>query len=330
MEENPHPCHESTLAVEYSQRDSTSPHLVSGGLIRLQARLTDLTMRPQRAPLCPAWATLCGVVASGGFSWQGADWLRLALLILLVDGGWGTLWTALGSTDWATPLRRWRNWRSGEPIPAPPYTLPGSPGDRASDWLGQLRAWWRDVLWPACGPALSAIAVALPVTVVLGALLGPELLLLSAAALAVMQLDLMWERGRGTVAPGWDAFITVALAWLAGHIAFGPLTLNSAGLALAFALAWGTAWQAESRWGPDGADTQHPPHPRTLGVGAQFLAAALLVALHHPLAAGAVMLLLVPQLALLPWLRRGQPASWYVRHTRPWLMAAMLIAAWTL
>jgi len=299
--------------MEENPRHSTSPHLVSGGLIRLQARLTDLTTW-----LCPAWATLCGVVASGGCGWQGADWLRLALLILLVDGGWGTLWTALGSTDWATPLHRWRNWCSGETIATPPYTLPGSPGDRASHWLGQLRAWWSDVLWPACGPALSAIAVALPVTVVLGVLLGPELLLLSAAALAVMQLGLTWEGRRGTVAPGWDAFIAVALAWLAGHIAFGPLTLSSAGLALALALAWGTAWQAESRWGS------------TLGVGAQFLAAALLVALHHPLAAGGLLLLLVPQLALLPWLRHGQLASWYVRHTRPWLMAAMLVAAWAL
>jgi hypothetical protein len=65
-------------------------------------------------------------------------------------------------------------------------------------------------------------------------------------------------------------------------------------------------------------------------MGAQFLAAGFLVALYHPLAAGLLLLLLAPQLALLPWLRRGQPASWYTRHTRPWLMTAMLIAAWAL
>jgi hypothetical protein len=29
-------------------------------------------------------------------------------------------------------------------------------------------------------------------------------------------------------------------------------------------------------------------------------------------------------------MQRGQPASWYVRHTRPWLMGAMLVAAWAL
>jgi len=298
MEENPH---------------STLSRPASGGLIRLQAHLTDLM-----AWLGPGWTTLCGVVASGGFGWEGEGFLRLALLLLLVDGAWGTLWAALGSTNWATPLRRWRNWRYGDLTRRLPYTLPGSPGDRASRWLGQLHVWWRDVLWPACGPAVSAIVVALPVTAVLGALLGQKLLLLSAAAFAVMQLGVAWEGGRGKVAPGWDGAVAVTLPWLAGHVAFGPLTLSSAGLALAFALAWGAAWRSGSRWG------------RALGIGAQLLAVALLVALYRPLAAGLLLLLLAPQLALLPWLRRGLPASWPVRHTRPWLMAAMLVAAWAL
>ena len=46
--------------------------------------------------------------------------------------------------------------------------------------------------------------------------------------------------------------------------------------------------------------------------------------------AALLLLLLAPQLALLPWMRRDQPASWYVRHTRMWLMAAMVVAAWAL
>ncbi len=284
---------------------SPVPRPASGGLIRLQARLT----RPA-VWLGPTWAAICGVVASDGFDWQGADFLRLALLILLADGGWGTLWAAISATDWATPLRRWRNYRFGEPAPTPPYTLPNSPGDRASRWLGQLRAWGHDVLWPACGPAISAIAVALPVTALLGILLGTDLLLLSMAALAVMQLSLAWE--------GCGALVTVMFPWLAGHVAFGPPTPASAGLALAFTLAWGANRRAGSYW------------IRTLGIAAQFVALALLITLRRPLAAGVVALLLAPQLALLPWLRRGQSAPWYVRHARPWLMATMLIAAWAL
>jgi hypothetical protein len=292
---------------------SIHSHPTSGGLIRLQARLTDLTTW-----LSPAWAALCGVVASDGFGWQGADWMRLALLFLLADGGWGTLWAAIGGTDWATPLRRWRHWQFGERIAKPPYTLPESPGDRVFRWFGQFRAWWRHLFWLDCGPALMTIAIALPVMVVLAVLLGPELILISVGAVAVMQLGLAWRGGSGRPAPGWDAIIAVTLPWLAGHLAFGSLTPSSSILALAFGLAWGAAWRIESSQG------------RMLAAGGQLLAVALLVALKRPLFACGLALLLVPQLALLPWIKRGQPAGWYVRHTRPWLMAAMLLAAWAL
>jgi hypothetical protein len=285
----------------------------SGGVIRFQARLTNLITW-----VGPTWACLCGVVASKGFTWQGEDWARLVLLILLVDGGWGTLWAALGNTDWAAALRRWRNWRAAQQGPSLPYTLPGSPGDRVSRWLGQLRGWWRDVLWPGCGPALSAIAIAVPVTALLAALLGPQLLLLSLGTLAVMQLGVAWVSGRGAVTPEWDAPIAVLLPWLAGHVAFAPLTPTSAGTALVVALAWAAAWRVGSPWGRLGL------------VGSHLLLATLLVGLFHPLRAGALFLLLIPQLALFPWMRQGQPASWYTRHTRPWLMAAMLVAAWSL
>jgi len=292
--------------------------LPSGGLIRLQARATDLT-----SWLAPTWAVLCGIVASGGFSWGSEDWLKLALLLLLVEGGWGTLWSALGSTDWATPLRRWRQSSpvdegEGISLAVLPYTLPGAPGDRLGRFLARLQGWWRDEVWPTCGSALQALLVALPVTALLGALLGPELLLLSVAALALSQLGVLWDAGRGVVSPGWDALITVAWPWLAGHAAFGPVTLPSAGLAIVFALSWGTAWSTKSNGG------------RVLAAGGQLLAMVLLVVLRRPIAAGGLFLLHVPQLALLPWTRTGHPAAWYVRYTRPWLMAGMAVAAFAL
>lgn len=285
----------------------------SSGLIGLQTYLTNPIIL-----LGPAWASLCGVVACDNFGWQRQDWLKLTLLILLVDGGWGTAWAALGGTDWATPLRRWLDWRTDEPVPFSRHTLSRSPGNRLSRWLGRLRAWWRGILWPASGPAISSIVIASGMTAALGALLGPELVLLSLAALAVMELNLVWEGGRGTIAPGWDAGVAVALPWLAGHVAFGPLTLRSAGLAALFASAWGSAWRAGSGWG------------RALYVGGQLLTTVLLVTSRRPLAAGMLLLLLVPQMALIPRLRRDQSIAQYVRYTRPWLLAAMLIAAWTL
>jgi len=285
----------------------------SGGLIRLQAQLTG----PHPAS-GPAWAMFCGVIASNGFTWKGADWLQLALLVLLVDGGWGTLWAALGNTDWAAALDHWRDWRRGDRITAPPYTLPDSPSDRIVRWIGQIRSWGREVLWPTCGPALATLFVALVFTLILALQLGPALTLLSIAALAVMQMGLVFGRGRGTVPPAWNAAVALLIPWLAGHAAFGSLDLYSAGLALVFTLAQVSSWKSPSRWG------------RGLTAGGQILAAIILISLHHPVAAGSLILMLVPQILLLPWLEGGQAPSWYVRHARLWIKAAMLIAAWAL
>ncbi len=284
------------------------------GLDAVLARLTDPVHW-----LEPAWAVACGVIASAGFGGQGEDWLKAALLALLVDVGWVGVWTALGSANWAAALIRWRDWQMGEPAAALPYTLSGSPGDRAARWLGQLRAWCYCLVWPAYGPVLVAAAVALVVAVALAAALGGDLVLLTGATLAVVQLGVAWEGGRGTVSPAWEGLVVVMLPWLAGHVAFAEtLSLASAGLAFAFALTRGAAHQADQAG------------ERALMLTAQMLVGGLLVLLRQPLAAGGVLFLLLPQLALLPWLRRGQAVSWYVRHSRPWLMTAMLVAAWAI
>lgn len=282
----------------------------SGGLIRLQARAADLG-----SWLGPAWATLCGVLASGAFQGQRRDYVKLLLLLFLVDAGWGTIWSALAGTDWALALARWQTWDKNTPAATLPYTRPGTYGDRISHWVGKLSTWWRMVFWPACGSAVRALLVTLPLTALLALLLGPELLLLSIAAAALMQLGVFWEGGRGVVPPAWDGFIAVTLPWLAGHVVFGTVTLASATLATLFALAWGSAWAIPLR------------RARTLLIATQLLSAGCLVVLHRPLAAGTLLISLIPQMALLPWTPDDLPASRFVRYTRPWLMAAMAVAA---
>jgi hypothetical protein len=258
-------------------------------------------------------------VASDGFGWRaGEDWLRLVFLLLLTDGAWGTLWAALASTDWASPIGRWRHWSaSASPIKLP-YTQPGTPGHRAACWLAQLRCWWQQDLWPTCGHALAAIVVALPVGAAISLFLGPEFLLLSVAALALMELGTGWEAGSGRVTPGWDALIAVLLPWLAGHLAFASLTASSVGLASVFALTYAVAWSLAHSWA------------QVLIGAAYALGATLLLALRAPLAAVALGFVLVPQLALLPWLRRDQSPAWYVRSTRLWWLVATLVASWAL
>lgn len=282
----------------------------SGGLIQLQTHAGDHGSR-----VAPTWAAFCGVLASNAPLWHSGNWLPVLLLILLVDAGWSNLWTALASTRWAGPADRWRTWGKNKTLPTLPYTLPGTPGDRISRWMGRAQSWWEHVFWPACGPAVRTVLVFLPLIGLLSVLLGPEVLLLSVAAVALMQIGVLWTGGRGMAPPGWDAMIAVALPWMAGHAAHAPLTLRSAGLALLIALAWGSARSATSR------------RARAILIVALVLTSVALVVLRRPLPAGAILLFSLPTAALLPWLHEDLPTQQFVRYTRPWLIAAMGVAA---
>ena len=297
-----------------STTSAPRPHRV-GGLIHLQAHLAHPVTW-----VGPTWAVLCGVLASNGFErTDGHAWIRLALLLLLVDGGWGTLWAALGGTDWTQVVDKWRRWRSKDAIRPLPYTLPGTPSDRLTAWIGQVHSWWRTSLWPACGPSISAVVATLLVTLVVALVLGTDMILLTAGVVAIIQLALTWEGGNGTCPPGWDAVVSLAMPWLAGHMAFGALTPASAAVALAFAAAWaGSTWQTSSS------------ARRGLGICLQLSVGLLLLVLYRPLPAALLVILTTPQIALLPWLCRGMSSGWYARYSRPWVMTAMLLASWVL
>ena len=276
----------------------------------------QVLLAPFATRIAPAWAAICGAVASHGLAAGGEQWLRLAMVVLLVDAGWGTLWAALGGTDWASSVRRWRAWPIGGRVAMLPYAQDGSRGDRLSRWLGQLRAWWRQEFWPTHGRVIGSIGVALPLIATLAALLGLRLVLLSLAAVAVMQLGVAGSRARGEPSPGWDAAIAILLPWLAGHSAFAAPTASSAALAALVALASASVQWAASGWG------------QGLLVCSYVAAAALLMGARQPIAGAGVLVLLVPQIALAPWLRRGYPPGAFARFARPWLMAAMALAAY--
>jgi len=282
----------------------------SGGLIHFQARLTRIAQW-----LGPLWATTCGVLAGAGFEGGADAWLRLVLLLLLVDGGWGTLWAAMSGTDWSTPVEQWRRWRTGCPVAALPYAKAGAPGHHLAYWLGQLRAWWQAVLWPSNSRAVSSIIIALPLTLIFSLFLGPSMLILTIAALATMQLGLVWEGGHGNVIPEWDALVAIVLPWMAGQVAFSTVSVPAALLAFCLALAYGTAWHVTNPWG------------LAVYLTAQLLPPALLILLRHPIAAAVFVALLVPQFALLPWLKRNRHAAWFVNHSRFWLFTSMLVVA---
>lgn len=277
-----------------------------GGLIRLQVQA------PGTPVWCaPLWATLCGAVASRLALTLPAA-LRLLLVLLLIEAGWGTMWNALATTDWAALLRRWRNWNAEDAFPPLPYARPGSPGERASRWLGRARSWARTLLLPTAGRALGAIVGGATLSLVIAAALGVNHLLLTIAVVALMQIALL--TGQQEAGTGWDSVLRIGLPWIAGHIAFGPPLLGSLALAAAFTVTFAAVGSGRQAL------------ERTLWPAGQVAAMVLLLP-QQPIAIPFLFLLLAPQLLM----AAGDASNRrWTRQAWPWLAAAMLLAAWVL
>jgi hypothetical protein len=267
------------------------------------------------------WAAFCGALASNRLHWTGTSLLTLVLVLLLVELAWGSLWDVAVSTDWFRPVT------NGRPPARPamprtlPYTQPGSPGGRLARRLGRLVGWWKDVFWPSTGPAVLGILAAGILTGVLALLLPDRLAPLYPALLALAGLGVL-QRRRARDPLAAQALTRVGLSWLAGHAAFGELGSASLGLALCFSLAaWGDlrvgAGLSRGFW---------------LLNGGQMFGVAVLLFLRQPVAAGIAGLLLFGQIAMQPSLYYGDSSARaaIARWTWPWLMAAMLVAAWAL
>lgn len=298
-------------------RENTQ-QLISGRLIGLHGHLA----RPFWGVM-GLWAVLCGTLASNRLQWAGEELLSLALVLLLADLGWGSLWDLSAGTDWFRLMAGgWSPARPGEPVVHPalwtalPYTQPDAPGGRLARGLNRLVGWWRETFWPAAGPALLGTLAAAALTVVLSLLLPSRLRSLNAMLVALLGLGLV-QRCRGRDALAGEAMVLVGLCWLAGHVVLVDVEWPSLVLALSFTLAvWGGLRVARGLRGG-----------LWLLNGGQAAGVALLAGLKQPLAAGTVGLLLLGQVALQPSLRHGREPARVFYRTWPWLMAAMLVAA---
>ncbi len=275
-----------------------------------------LSVRPGTSlqALVPLWATLWGAVVGSSGAILRADVARLLLVLILVEVGWGELWRALTATDWATPLHRWQHWHLGTfPLRASwplPYTRPGSPAHRLGVWLTQLVSWGETVFLPAAGSALGTAVISALISLALAAALGRDLLLLTLGVLAMAQLAALSSGGRGTVGTGWNAAIRVGLPYLAGHLAFAPLTFPSLAVAGAFSLAF------------SGTGKSKDPARAALWVSGYLLAALLLLVLHRPLAVPFLFFL-----GLSPFLATDRGLRGWFRRYGAWWMAAMALVS---
>lgn len=278
----------------------------------------------RQGALGPAWAALCGALASGGLALTIQPLLRLALLVFLVDVIWGGLWSALAVTDWAAPLRQWQSWHHGPPVSVLPYTTPDGPAGRLARTCGHLSNWWTNLLRPALGPTLAGLALLLPLALIVAGVLGERPLLLTLAALTLLQFIVVWSGGDARPVPGPQALFEVTLPWLAGHVLFDSLTTLSVLLALGYALTYAGGLRL----------AQDQPGLARWNLG-QVAAVVVLVIWHQPVTAGIAGLLFVSQAIAQPGLFDGQnkevepaAAARFLRLAQLWLMAAMLVAAW--
>ena len=285
--------------------------LISSRLVGLEGRLA----RPFWVG-AGLWAVLCGALASHGLEWGADDGWTLMLVLLLIELGWGSLWDLATRSRWMQVLAE--GWPPQQAVPAPrlPYTRPGTPAGRLSDGLGRLVAWWRETGWPASGGALIGAAAAALLVAALSLLLSDTLRLLNAALIALVGLGL-WQRQRGGEPLLGGALVSVGLSWLAGHVAFAPMGGPSLLVALLFSLSlWGAMRLKQDRRGA-----------LWLLDGGQIGVVVILAASREPLAAFAVGLLLLGQVALQPGLAAGADRGQVLRRTWSWFMAAMLVAA---
>ena len=282
-------------------------NIETGHFIRIQ-----IPARARTLWLSPAWAVVCGIVASNAFTWNGRDVLIAILAVLLADGAWATVWWGLVEPDWLQLLARWKTIEVAEPRQAWPLARPGSPADRTQRWFARFNAWWTFEVWPNAGTPILSALVSIVLGVVVSAVIGWQALTLSLGALALTQIGLLLELTRGRAPHLIHGFSNVGLAWLLGHAAFGQLSVLSLGVAILFAVAYGSS-----------LGLAHGGQSARGWLLPQLIVVVLLVLLQQPLAAFALIAVLATQ-TLLSTVFNGLS---FARAAQFWLMAAMLIAA---
>jgi hypothetical protein len=282
-------------------------NIETGQLIRLH-----IPTRERALWLGPAWAVICGLVASGTFAWRGHDLLFAVLAVLLADGIWATVWWTLVETNWSDVFARWPNVSIDQPVRALPFTQPGSAADRAQHWLSRSIVWFRSELWPQLGSSVLTAIVSIGLGIVLSIIIGWQALALSLAALALIQIALLARRARRGAISIVHGLLDIGLAWTLGHAALNNVSLTSFVIAILFSFAYSGAIEI----------IQHEKSARRWLIP-QLLVIIVLIVLQHPLAAFALIAVLVAQ-ALLSTVLGGHA---FARSAQGWLMLAMLIAA---
>lgn len=257
------------------------------------------------ARLTAGWVFLAALIAGGILNQVRApNWQQLALLWLLVDLLWGSLWRMAGGRNHLLPLR---TAASGDAALKLPYLRPGSPAAQllSLDESNSL-------------PFLVRVALpALLVTLIVAAVLGLPALLLTLLVAGVTVGGWILRRTLTLPPLFLHAVVLVALPWLATLLQMGVRSNASVWPA---AVAVGAFWTLHA-WGEARAGTWPEDRLALILLGAAQLGVLLVLILNKtPIWVPIVAVLLLPT-----WLRalRRQPLA----GLSIWWTAALFVSA---
>lgn len=282
----------------------------------LLGRLISIDVRPTR-PLTflgPAWAVLCGALASGGLSLRGQTLLWFVLSLLLCDmflGAWRSLWL---QSDWRDALKRTRTsaltW----------YGL----SENSSGWRTRLRNAWarwcyfRQVVWPTIDSDIVGMVIVGALALCIGVVLGTIPLALTVATMIFAIVEGQIGTGRGA---GLRAVSEVVFAWMIAQSAFGSFSWLSLIFALLFTLIYrallGLATTRRDRW-------------IMWSNVAQVAVVLLLMVSRSPAAVGIVLLGLLAQVLWQVRFRSDRDGQAFARHVQSYVLIAMLVSGLSL
>jgi hypothetical protein len=260
-------------------------------------------------------------MAANNWRWESDAWLSMVLTIFIVEVLWSTWRAGWLDVDWASLFTVNLESLGDASIPGIPYTTPWSPLGRFLGRLRQTRHWLHEDSSAEQRGALLTLPILPPLILLLSAVIGWQMLVLSLAALSLSMIEWRVARWRCTHA-ALQAGLEIGLSWLAGHTVFGPLSWTSFTLACCYAIAYQGILsfdQARRSWS------------LSLFYGGQAAAAILLALLRSSstaLVAVALGMLLAPQWLLLVKLEMKEQGLSYLKRTVPFFMVAMAIAAW--
>lgn len=183
----------------------------------LLGRWINFQVQPARplTLLGPAWAAMCGALASGA-NLRGQFFLFSILAIFLCDallGAWRALWL---ESDWRAARQRLSasaaTWLDVSPEAAQSFFA------RARERTARWFAYTRQIVWPMINSEIVSLGMVGLFTLSVAIVLGTAPLALTAAAMALVIFENQADRERGASV---RALIEIAFPWLIAQSAFG-------------------------------------------------------------------------------------------------------------